>query len=602
MDQRFLAAAASAHIHTDPHNQKLLAQKHLFPVGSDIGFVSPDAEIQTKFVGPDGTLIIADDTKIEHVKDTFSLKMAKDRFEMAASRLRASDYVFTVFEGSSQRATAILCFYKHADAPFALLERGNPALRLAAYDLPPAEVTVVDAPAVKTALYTFLAKSNPQLFSISAQQFLRTPHILTHLFSHVMSLESADHISYVSTLKLIADQLRSLLQPRIKKIEKNHHQLWSEFYGERISFLDGGVSRIVSLPGTEPMGIRVGIYTVIPGERDPESRESWDLRSFVIGDVVSDKSLISADSYQTDTKRLQEAARYILEPLSALIHLDSLVEKPCLLLLHGPLQNAFHEYDEGYPWFIPGVNKDFLASVGIQEKDITGAVQNIPKDAHGKLLWNGCTSVYLYIMKRLHELSVPVAGVVERGRSISFALAALESLLDDGLIPQSTRKKLVDRLSRYEIGDELLFGCILEEGEYLDPLPLPKNFVHRAHDSWQPVIRQFPSPIATMIKCSATSFPYRVEMPVAPTSAALKRLMGLLYHMSLLLPDYSFPVGIDIADKYAKIPDWLSRGVSARLTANVLNRVLATGDPKLLMQVRRLLALSPRDFFFRPRA
>jgi hypothetical protein len=205
-------------------------------------------------------------------------------------------------------------------------------------------------------------------------------------------------------------------------------------------------------------------------------------------------------------------------------------------------------------------------------------------------------------MKRLREMPVPVAGVVERGRGISFAMAAIDSLVGDGVLPRSTRSKLLKRLLRYEISDELLFGCILEEGEYLEPLRLVKNVPRRAHDRWQPVVAQFVAPIATMIKCSATNFPYRVETAVTPDTAELDRLMSLLYHMSLLLPNYSFPVGIDIADKYAKIPDWLSKGLSARLTANVLRKVLETGDPKLLMKVRRLLALSPRDFFFRPKA
>lgn len=602
MDQKFLVAAASAHLGMGHHHDKLLSEKHLFPLGDSIGFLNAHAEIQVKFHDSYGTLILADDAKIERIKDTFCLKMAKDKFEAATTCLRKSDYVFVVIEGSSERATVILCFLRHEDAPFETLDRENPALRLGAFDLPPAEVTVVDAPAVKTALYTFLARSNPRLFSLGAQRFLRTPHILTHLFSQVMSLESADHISYISTLKLIADQLRSLLTSRIHKVEKNHHDVWSVFYGERISFLDGGVSRIVSLPGTEPMGIRVGIYTVIPGERDPEKRESWELRPYVIGDIVNDKSLITDPSYRTDTKRLQEAARYILEPLSALLHLESVAEKPGLLLLHGPLQNAFMVYDESEPSYVPGVSKDFLASVGIREADVTAGVAGIPKDGHGKLLWNGCIAIYLLIMKRLWALSVPVVGVVEHAVSTSFTTAVLDRLVEEGAIPLSTRNKLRDRILRYEIGDELLFGCILEEGEYLDPLPLTKNFKHRAHDRWQPVVVQFPTPMATMIKCSTTNFPYRVEVPRPLDPGEWGHVMSLLYHMSLLLPNYSFPVGIDIADKYAKIPDWLSKGISARLTANILKKVLETGDARLLLQVRRLLALSPRDFFFRPKA
>jgi hypothetical protein len=108
--------------------------------------------------------------------------------------------------------------------------------------------------------------------------------------------------------------------------------------------------------------------------------------------------------------------------------------------------------------------------------------------------------------------------------------------------------------------------------------------------------------MATMLKCSVNSFPYRVEFNSTKQIPEVEQIMNLLFHMSMLLPHYAFPVGLDIVDKYAKIPDWLSKGISERLTANILKKVLEQGDDRLLMQVRKLLSLSPRDFFFRPKA
>jgi hypothetical protein len=603
MQQKLIIAASSTYLRTGQHHEKLLLDKRLFPVGHDVGFLNSGTDIQIKFYDSDRKLLVSNEAKIEQIKDTFCLKLAAPILQAAIKRLQNSNYVLIVFEGSIERATAILCFVAHDNRIFETLEDQNPTLRLEACDLPPTQITVADVPAVRTALYNLLANSYPELFSVSAQRFLATPHILTHLFAQVMSLASADNISYISTLRLIADQLRSLLGPKIRKVTKDHHKLWSVFYGERLSFLDGGMSRIVSLPGTEPMGIRVGIYTVIPGERDPEKRESWDLGSYVIGDVVNDRSVITDEIYRTDTKRLQEASRYILESLRALLYIESVRNNPPrLLLVHGPLQNAFNDYDETEPYYVPGVSKDFLSSVGIDEEAVTASISDIPKNRNGKLLWNGCIPIYLYVTKRLCSATVPVLGVVEHATSTTLTWAVINSLVGEGKIPDSTGRKLLDRIKRYEIGDELLFGCILEEGEYLEPFELQKNFRRRAHDQWKPVVEQFPKVSATVVKCSATNFPYRVEMPSAPDSKELEARIGLLYHMSLLLPDYAFPVGIDIADKYVRIPDWLSKGVSARLTASVLKRILETGDTRMLMQVRRLLALSPRDFFFRPRA
>jgi hypothetical protein len=88
-------------------------------------------------------------------------------------------------------------------------------------------------------------------------------------------------------------------------------------------------------------------------------------------------------------------------------------------------------------------------------------------------------------------------------------------------------------------------------------------------------------------------------MNVAARSAQ-HDMMRLLYHTARLLPRYAFPVGLDIVDKYAKVPDWLSRNVSARLAAAVLNRAMAEGDARLIAQVRQLFSHTPRDFFYRP--
>jgi hypothetical protein len=49
------------------------------------------------------------------------------------------------------------------------------------------------------------------------------------------------------------------------------------------------------------------------------------------------------------------------------------------------------------------------------------------------------------------------------------------------------------------------------------------------------------------------------------------------------------------------VPQWLSGNISARLAATVLNRAMAEGDARLIVQVRQLLAHTPRDFFYRPK-
>jgi hypothetical protein len=311
--------------------------------------------------------------------------------------------------------------------------------------------------------------------------------------------------------------------------------------------------------------------------------------------------LIDAEEFQTDIKRLQEASRYILEPFTVLKYLQSVDEKPDIVFLHGPLQNSFETYDERDPNYIPGVDKGFLSENGMSEDDIDVLVNFLPNDGDGNTIWNGCIAVYAAIMKKVTNYEKPIIGVIERSHSRSFINSILKLIVEEKIITESAKRKLLKIIKQYELYDEFLFGCILEEGEYIQAIQINKNVKRRAHDRWKPVIEQIPRVFTTMLKTSANNFPFKVEMNRIESKFSENEIMSLLYHTSLLLPNYAFPVGIDIADKYAKIPDWLSKGISARLTANILNKVLQTGNDRLLRQVRQLLTRSPRDFFYRPK-
>ena len=44
------------------------------------------------------------------------------------------------------------------------------------------------------------------------------------------------------------------------------------------------------------------------------------------------------------------------------------------------------------------------------------------------------------------------------------------------------------QLARLNISDDFLFGCVLQEGEYISPIVIPKNEPRRARDNWQRVV------------------------------------------------------------------------------------------------------------------
>lgn len=572
-----------------------LTSRGWFPLGPSIGWLSAGADVLVRFRDAENHLRLDPEGKIVEHREFFYL-----RSHSLVENLHADiAEFFLLIEGSENRVRIVV----HGDDGSLLeqLNEDDPTLRIHVYDLPPMNATLVDAPNIMSEIQRALRRRDAELYSRRTDRFVSSPHILLALLAHVMELKSRDQIDFIATLRCVADHLRGLLDHRIVKLEKRHSAIWEEWLGARISFSDGGVARVAGLPGSEPLAIRVGVYTVVPGETDMEKREEWKLEPYMAGDIINSPVDPSADVPPSpDPKRLQEAARYILEALTILRHATG-DNPPEVLFYHGPLVNSFTMYDEGEPNWIPAVDPEFLANYGITEDEVSRHLSGIPRRSDGAAMWNQCMAIYGYLLKRIFELPIPVVGVVERSASKSFRNAVLKYLLDANIVKESYIRKLRELLDKYRITDELLFGCILDEGEYIEPLILPKNLPRRARDHWQPVVSQYPHPMATYLKTSPLHFPYRVEINRYESLESLERIMSLLYHSSLLLPEYAFPVGLDITDKFVKVPDWISRGVSAAIVAQALVKTAKHGDPRLLQSLRRMLAQSPRDFYFRPR-
>ena len=596
MDKRFILAADAAWVFRILENPKFQA-KSWFPLGSNGSWLHRDTEVLLRFRNLSGAVTLDESAKIV-VRDDGYYVQSRPLIETCLGLPKTPGHFFVVVEGSPAQARIVVDV--DDGRLLAGLENNDPALRLHAYDLPPVTVSVIDTRTVLNAIYVALRQRDPELHSRRTDNFVQSPHILLALLSHVMELRSKEQINFIANLRVIADQFRELLDGRIAKLQKSHRRVWHEWKGRRISFADGGVARVSGLPGSEPMAIRVGVYTVVPGEARPEARETWRLDPYVAADIINAPADTNGGAVEApNRKRLLEAARYILEALTLLRHIADDPESE-VVFLHGPLVNAFETYDEGDPYYIPSMDPSFLEAHGITEEEVRQYVEHLPSGRDGRTMWNHCMAIYGYLMKKIFELRVPVVGVVERSTSNTFLRLLTQQFLDEGKVRPSYVRKLLHRLEQYRITDELLLGCVLDEGEYIQPFPLPKNVVRRARDRWQPVVAQYPTPVSTYLKTSPSSFPFRVEFNRYTPGPEVEPIMNLLYHTARLLPEYAFPVGLDIADKLARVPDWLSRGVSAAIAAQVLARAAATGEPKLLQQVRRLLARSPRDFFFRP--
>ena len=595
MDRHFALAIDRRWLSESVENYKRF-QQGMFPLGVDIDGLAEGSRVYLKVRRADRKLAI-EDVSVAKMKESFFIK-SQALCDWVQS-LVGAETILIFFETSSNLARCVV-----TSAPAELWESMvtlDPPLRPSVYDLPPTSITKIDSEEIHAAVYGLVSGGDAELFGTTVQQFLTSPHIIVPLFAHVLSLSSKDNIDFPLLLRTTAEQIRSLLidpslgPVRIKRIRRDHARLWKEMLGERIAFADGGMARISGVPSAEPLALRVGIYCVIPGETDLTVREDWELTPYVMGDIVR---RVDDTEEPPDGKRLQEASRYVLEPLTALRYLET-HQGVRFLFLHGPLVNQFTQYDEGEPSYLPCLVPEFLQQFGLNQAAVTEALTGVPETRRHTSLWNQFMAIYGVLMKRIFSSEIPIAGVVERTAGRWLAQAVLGQMVAERRMTEALSKRMMSIIERYQISDDFLFGCVLEEGEYLEPLHISKNAERRARDQWKEVVRQYPSPFATVLKTSSTSFPYRVEMNPAAVKDS-EQLLRLLYHTSRLLPRYAFPVGLDIVDKYAKVPDWLSRGVSARITADVLRRALNTGDPKIVAQVRQFLARTPRDFFYRP--
>ncbi|WP_367899214.1 DNA double-strand break repair nuclease NurA [Leptospira sp. WS58.C1] len=576
-------------------NYRKIIDKGGLPLGKKLGFISTDCEFTLFIKDSKGKIVETETESIQQASGIFFIKGKEILSSLLELHTIGFLYLFIV--GSTNKVRVNIHWDHPGQSKFSKIEAEVPTFRAISFGLPPIETELIDSQEIIGLLSEIFKEESPDLYKPFSDTFLKSPHVLTNLFGQVLSISSRDQIDFISNLRYIADELRNLLIEAnlLKKSKKDHRSTWDQFFQNEIAYLDGGMSRVSGLPSVEPNAVRVGVYSVKPGVRELSDRESWYNQSFVVSDVMTERYRDN-DPYskEPDDRRVREAARYILELLMAFYYPKIRINTK-YLFIHGPLVNSFQMYDEGEPHFIPGVSPDILSKFGINKSNIQNRVDDIPKEQ----LWNQAIAVYTFLCLSIFECDSKIIGVVERTGSSRFTQTILAKLRKEEYLTDRTYRKFISKIERFRMQDEYLFGCILDEGEWIEPTEFSKNKDSRARSHWNSVVDQIPSPWTTMIKTSRFKFPFRVEMNVA-AKRDIEDIAKLLYHTSLLLPNYAFPVGLDIVDKYVKIPDWLSKGISTSLSSQLLMKAMRTGNPRLIEQTRQRLSRNPRDFFFRP--
>jgi hypothetical protein len=432
---------------------------------------------------------------------------------------------------------------------------------------------------------------------------IHSPHIMEQMLKVSSDLSAPAQLSFFEDIELLAGQLREVLLAckRIVKLEKNHAGTWKSVKGKPIGYVDGGLANL-SMIGSAPVAARVGGYIVIPGD-ESDNRERFITLKRLINELYTSNDGGVYNGSFPDRSAVKDAARISIEAAGAI---QMMKEEPDLefLFLHGALVNPVSRYtdimkDEVPRFTFPSFSESTLEILlSESSKKLKGDDANF-------------INVYYQQLLKLSKLKTCVCGVIEREATTTSVIKALLDSLDDfeirNLVAPTWKQNFLsfvnpaddEEETGYRITDSLLLQCVLEAGEVILPVPLNRNVSHKAPRKWRELISKYPQPYVSYLQPTEWNPPIRIEI-FEKDLLQFHRIANLVYHSALLLPRYAFPAGLDIVDKFAKIPNWMTRPINTNTAVRAMKMALDNNDTKLFDNLRRMMCGSNREFFLRP--
>lgn len=475
----------------------------------------------------------------------------------------------------------------------------------------------------------------------------RRPHVFMRLAENALTVAENLRGNYFhNTARFIAALRRSMrrreegYEPILQTFDARG-LTWEDLHGEVVTFLDGGIGQ-VQVASRVPILLRVGSYEVKTGERNISERERFGYYPVILGDL---------EGGSKERKDFVDIVRITAELLGGL---SALRRRPDLrvLMLHGPLVYLVGNY-AGHTPFTEGDIDRFLESyaadpeqgrtlkerflrearVDVYPQMVPGrATELVERRLFEPLAWMAFLYRQLVAEAQARNPIPIIAGVVERGSLREFSQNVLlqrafrrlaEEEKEDGFNrvfgreDLTTPKALLDRLG---YTDTLLLSMVLQPGKASEPWQVGKygglrqgevelnGEAYSTRFNFRPLAPPSPFGFPRVRGCyvcvSETTEPVRVEVfdDLGPEQIEEAARRVLLY--SALLPGYGFPVGLDVADKYAKVPTWLTDAY-AKLIRHHLGVSLQRGDVSDA-EMRRLIVqaiyMTHRDWIFRPNA
>jgi len=481
----------------------------------------------------------------------------------------------------------------------------------------------------------------------------RQPHVLMKLAENALTVAESIRDNYFRNTARFVSSIRTAMR---KAQRGQREQLlttrdvsdvgWPDYQNEVVTFIDGGVGQ-VHISSQVPILLRVGSYSVRTGERRIAEREQFGYYPVVLGDI---------EGGSKDRKDFIDIVRItaeLLGGLSALERSDDLR----MLMFHGPLVYLVGSYAGHTPFtendidlFLHQYATTPQAGQDLKEEFLEEARVHI----YPRMVPDRCDEwsrrrvfeplawmAFLYrrlITGARKKTPVPIiAGVVERGASREFSERVLLERIFQGLRKKenvdyfnvmfgrtdlTSPKAVLDKLG---YTDTLLLAMLLSPGQQTEPWQMgkyvglrdgrnnPDGNVSLPGESFRTPVDfsalkpgpcGFPNVSGCYVHVSETTEPVRVEVLSDLGEEQVEEAARRVYLYSRLLPGYGFPIGLDIADKYAHVPAWLTNAYS-KLIKHHLGVSLQRGEINDA-EMRRILVqaiyITHRDWLFRPEA
>jgi hypothetical protein len=475
----------------------------------------------------------------------------------------------------------------------------------------------------------------------------RQPHLLMKLAENALTVAESLRDNYFKNTTQFVKDLRKAMQATAKGERPDailsaydvENAEWSTAQGEVVTFIDGGLGQ-VQISSQVPILLRVGSYCVRTGERRLSERERFGYYPVILGDL---------EGGNKERKDFTDIVRITAELLGGLSALERTPDLG-VLMFHGPLVYLMGGYAGHTPFTEQDVDlflhqyastseagrqikEEFLqqAQLDIYPRMTERSDEWVRRRLFEPLSWIAYLYRRLIRVARQRKPLPVIAGVVERGALREFSEKILLERVFRGLRIKgkvdyfnemygrsdlASPKALLDRLG---YTDTLLLAMLLQPGQVTESWEIGKYDGLRhgnialpgeAHTSvvdfapLQPSAIGFPRVRGCYVHISATTEPVRVEVFDELGTEQIVEAARRTYMYARLLPGYGFPVGLDIADKHAHVPAWLTNAYS-KLIRHHLGVSLQRGEISDA-DMRRILVqaiyMTHRDWLFRPQS